>query len=115
MIGRVAIVGLLISRVAAAQTPSSSQLIAGALLPLPEQLRAGASVVRVDDSSHLDTLRQGTNGMTCRSPHTTRPETGRAPRSSAGSPFTFLSRRPPRSDFPKKPSFPRRDRGTSHT
>jgi hypothetical protein len=66
MIRRVAILGVFLTRVASAQTPASSnQSIAGALLPLPEPLRAGASVVRVDASSHLDTLRQGTNGMTC--------------------------------------------------
>ena len=66
MIRRVAILGLFLARIAAAQAPAStSQTIAGAVLPLPEHLRAGASVVRVDASSHIDTLRHGTNGMTC--------------------------------------------------
>jgi hypothetical protein len=44
---------------------SSSQPIAGALLPLPESLRAGATVVRLDASFRPEVLRQGINGMIC--------------------------------------------------
>ena len=51
---------------AAAQAPlSSNQLIAGALLPLPEPLRARATVVRLDGSFRPEVLRKGTNGMIC--------------------------------------------------
>ena len=50
---------------AAAQTPPSrDQLIAGALMPLPEQLRAGATVVRLDAAFEPE-VRKGTNGMVC--------------------------------------------------
>jgi hypothetical protein len=50
---------------AAPAPPSSSQTIAGALLPLPEQLRSGATVVRLNASFRPEVLRQGTNGMVC--------------------------------------------------
>src|SRR5436190_20818040 len=60
------ILGLLLTLFAAAQAPlSSNQTIAGALLPLPEQLRAGATVVRLDGSFRPEVLRKGTNGMVC--------------------------------------------------
>lgn len=39
--------------------------IEAAVLPLPEQLRAGATVVRLDSSWQPQVLRQGTNGMVC--------------------------------------------------
>ena len=45
--------------------PSSSQTIAGAVLPLPEQLRSGATVVRLDASFRPEVLRQGANGIVC--------------------------------------------------
>jgi hypothetical protein len=51
---------------AVAQTPaSSSSVIAGALVPLPEPLRAGATVVRLDANFQPIELRKGTNGMVC--------------------------------------------------
>jgi len=51
---------------AAAQVPPvSSPAIAGALLPLPQQLQAGATVVRLDASFQPEVLRKGTNGMVC--------------------------------------------------
>src|SRR5262252_6419334 len=49
----------------AAQSSSQSQVIAGALLPLPEALRAAATVVRLDSTFHPEELRKGTNGMVC--------------------------------------------------
>jgi hypothetical protein len=56
-----------ISHSAFAQQASQDlgQSIAAAVLPLPEQLRAGATVVRLDDSLQPQILRQGTNGMVC--------------------------------------------------
>ncbi|HET9832033.1 MAG TPA: hypothetical protein VFP91_10000, partial [Vicinamibacterales bacterium] len=51
---------------AVAQTPASSNsVIAGALVPLPEPLRAGATVVRLDADFRPIELRKGTNGMVC--------------------------------------------------
>ena len=59
-------IGLVLTLFAAVQAPlSSNQMIAGALLPLPEQLRAGATVVRLDGSFRPEVLRKGTNGMVC--------------------------------------------------
>ena len=43
----------------------SGQSVAGALLPLPEQLRANATVVRLDASFRPAVVRAGTNGMVC--------------------------------------------------
>ena len=58
--------GLLLTLFAASQAaPASSQSIAAAVLPLPEQLRAGATVVRLDGSWQPQVLRKGTNGMVC--------------------------------------------------
>ena len=59
------ILGLTLTLLAAAQPLSSNQVIAGALLPLPEQLRARATVVRLDGSFRPEVLRKGTNGMVC--------------------------------------------------
>jgi len=59
-------IGLVLTLFAAVQAPlSSNQMIAGALLPLPEQLRAGATVVRLDGSFRPEVLRKGPNGMVC--------------------------------------------------
>jgi len=60
-----AIVLLLAVLPAAPASPAASQLIAGALLPLPEPLRAAATVVRLDSTFRPDVLRKGTNGMVC--------------------------------------------------
>jgi len=48
-----------------AQAPESGSAIGGALLPLPEQMRADATVVRLDAEFRPITLRKGTNGMVC--------------------------------------------------
>lgn len=42
-----------------------AQDVAGALLPLPHALRAGAGVVRLDDQKQPLVIRSGTNGMIC--------------------------------------------------
>ena len=44
---------------------AQGQAIEAAVLPLPEALRSGAEVVRLDDASRPETLRTGTNGMVC--------------------------------------------------
>ena len=60
------IYGLVLALFGAAQTPSpSSQAIGGALLPLPDPLRGGATVVRLDALFRPEVLRMGTNGMVC--------------------------------------------------
>jgi hypothetical protein len=66
MSGGVFILGLVWVLFTAAQAPSlSSQTMSAALLPLPEQLRAGATIVRLDASFRPEVLRKGTNGMVC--------------------------------------------------
>jgi hypothetical protein len=51
--------------VAAPSSPVLGQTIGAAVLPLPPQLRANATVVRLNASSQPEVLRQGTNGMVC--------------------------------------------------
>ena len=66
MTGGSTIVGLAWILLAAAQTPSVlTSTIAAAVLPLPEQLRSGATVVRLNSSRQPEVLRQGKNGMVC--------------------------------------------------
>jgi hypothetical protein len=50
---------------AAQSTPPQSESIAAAVLPLPEALRNGAGVVRLDADLQPLTLRKSTNGMVC--------------------------------------------------
>jgi hypothetical protein len=47
------------------QVPSASQQIAAAVLPLPEVMRAHATVLGYAADLSLITLRKGTNGMVC--------------------------------------------------
>ena len=110
------LLGLSLTLLAAAQASlSSNQLIAGALLPLPEQLRAHATVVRLDGSFRPEVLRKGTNGMVCiadapndaPSPATTRPATPSLLTSNAGSRFISRSGRPQKSGFPMNTMSPR--------
>ena len=49
----------------AAVTPPAAQQIAGALLPLPENLRAGATVLGYGADGKMTLLRKGTGEMTC--------------------------------------------------
>ena len=66
MNGSAPVIGFVVALVAALQAPQAlGQSIAAAVLPLPEQLRAGATVVRLDASWQPQVLRQGTNGMVC--------------------------------------------------
>ena len=66
MTGGSAVVGLVWLLCAVARAPSvSSSTIAAAVLPLPEQLRPGATVVRLNTSLQPEVLRQGKNGMVC--------------------------------------------------
>ena len=48
-----------------AQAAAPSSQVAGALLPLPEQLREAATVVQLDGEYQPVVLRKGTNGMVC--------------------------------------------------
>jgi hypothetical protein len=48
-----------------AQEGDHAKAIAAAVLPLPEPLRAGAGVVRLDARGRPQVWRAGTNGMTC--------------------------------------------------
>jgi predicted TIM-barrel fold metal-dependent hydrolase len=61
----VAAVGLALTLLGAAATRLSSQSVAAALIPLPEQLRDKATVVRLNASFRPEVLRAGTNGMVC--------------------------------------------------
>jgi hypothetical protein len=66
MTGGTVLLGFALTLFGAAQAQRvSSQTIAGALVPLPEQLRADATVVRLDSSFQPEVLRKGTNGMVC--------------------------------------------------
>lgn len=47
--------------------PVAQQIVA-AVLPLPAELRAGATVLGYDGSTSLSVVRKGTNGMTCLAP-----------------------------------------------
>ncbi len=54
--------------------PSAEQQIAAAVLPLPVELRAGATVMGFREAGKLVVLRQGTNGMNCLALYVTRPD-----------------------------------------
>jgi hypothetical protein len=57
---------LLLAAPATAQTvPPVDQQIVAATLPLPEHMRAGATVLGYRTAARLELLRRGTNGMTC--------------------------------------------------
>ena len=55
--------GLIVGIPAGAQT--TADLIAGAVLPLPEDLRDGAAVYTYDDAGNRVVLREGTNHVEC--------------------------------------------------
>jgi hypothetical protein len=66
MSGGTSIISLVLLLVTASQAPPvQSQATAAAVLPLPTQLRAGATVVRLNSSLEPEVLRNGTNGMVC--------------------------------------------------
>ena len=51
--------------VAVGQEPAAAQQIADAVAPLPESLRAGATVVLASEPGKRTVLREGTNAMMC--------------------------------------------------
>ena len=60
------IISLVLILVAALQARSvPSQTVVAAVIPLPTQLRAGATVVRLNSSFEPEVLHKGTNGMVC--------------------------------------------------
>lgn len=68
LISVTAMSGLRASAQAATQVsavPSKEQQIAAAVLPLPKELRAGATVLGYVTRDKLEILRAGTNGMIC--------------------------------------------------
>lgn len=54
--------------------PPAAQQIAAAVLPLPADLRAGATVMGYREAGKLVVLREGTNGMHCLALYVTRPD-----------------------------------------
>ena len=50
---------------AQATLPTPDQQVAAAVLPLPKELREGATVMGYRTANKLETLREGKNGMTC--------------------------------------------------
>src|SRR5215475_9041412 len=66
MNGGTPIIGLVAILMGAFQAPSvRDQTTEAAVLPLPTQLRAGATVVRLDSSLKPVVVRNGVNGMVC--------------------------------------------------
>ena len=66
--GLAATLGVLVVTIAVAQTPtiaSSDEQIAAAVLPLPADARASATVLGYGGDGKLTTLRKGTGNMTC--------------------------------------------------
>lgn len=61
---------------ASAQTPLPpvAQQVAASLLPLPADLRAGATVMGYREAGKLEVIRPGTNGMRCLALYVTRPD-----------------------------------------
>jgi hypothetical protein len=59
---------------AQAPIPSAEQQIAAAVLPLPAELRANATVMGYREAGKLVVLRDGTNGMHCLALYVTRPD-----------------------------------------
>ena len=69
VIGTIAAMAVIttVARAQSASTPlpTVDQQIAAAVLPLPKELRAGATVMGYREAGKLTTIRKGTNGMTC--------------------------------------------------
>jgi hypothetical protein len=70
---------IVLGNLAAAQTPASGKAlpvaaqITAAVLPLPAEMRAGATVLGYNNAATLSVLRKGSNGMTCLAPDPKRP------------------------------------------
>ena len=58
----------------AASVPPADEQIAAAVLPLPEGMRAGATVMGYKTAGKLEVLRPGTNGMNCLALYVSRPD-----------------------------------------
>ena len=54
--------------------PPASEQIAAAVLPLPKEMQAGATVMGYKSGTKLETLRAGNNGMICLALYVTRPD-----------------------------------------
>lgn len=54
--------------------PPVEQQVAAAVLPLPAEMRAGATVMGYRSAGKLEVLRAGTNGMHCLALYVTRPD-----------------------------------------
>jgi hypothetical protein len=66
MNGETSLIGLVAILMGVFQAPlARDQLTEAAVLPLPTQLRAGATVVRLDSSFKPEVIRNGVNGMVC--------------------------------------------------
>lgn len=64
-----------LSSAASAQSlPPVDEQIAAAVLPLPEQMRAAATVMGYKAANKLEVIRAGTNGMHCLALYVTRPD-----------------------------------------
>lgn len=76
MLRRLCFALLALTSTAAAQSalPPVEEQLAAAVLPLPEELRAGASIMGYRTPGKLEELRAGTNGMTCLALYVTRPD-----------------------------------------
>jgi hypothetical protein len=65
---------LLAGALPAQAPPPVAEQLAAAVLPLPAELRDGATVLGYREAGALVTLRQGTNGLTCLALYVTRPD-----------------------------------------
>ena len=75
MIRRSAFALALIGTAASAQTvPPAAEQMAAAVLPLPNEMRAGAQILGYKTAGKLEELRPGTNGMVCLALYVTRPD-----------------------------------------
>lgn len=63
-----------LSAQAAAPLPPVTEQLAAAVLPLPEEMRAGAAVMGFKTEGKLEMLKPGTNGMICLALWPTRPD-----------------------------------------
>lgn len=77
MIRHITFALVVLTTTASAQTatvPPVAEQVVAAVLPLPTELRAGASIMGYKTADKLEELRPGTNGMTCLALYVTRPD-----------------------------------------
>src|SRR5689334_1253441 len=73
----IALASFIVPSALLAQTPTippAAEQIAAAVLPLPKEMQAGATVMGYRSGTKLETLRPGTNGMICLALYVTRPD-----------------------------------------